>query len=146
MSIKKQIEYLQKKKDTLQTQIRKYKIDFITQEELNTWNEKKLKEINAKIQLHISKDIFKSQLQENSGLETETWASSLSNILNCNSRGEFFKLIEGLPENIKTALGYINIKKAKRDFKPKPKSYLKKQQLKTSKSVRLLYTPMGNKR
>ena len=144
--IKKRIDLLKRKKEFLQSQIKKYNISTISDEEFNTWDENKIKKINGKIQLHISKEIFKSKLKEATELEIDSWSSLLNEILSSNSRTDFFKLIEKVPINIKKILGYDNIKKAKRDFKPKPKSYAKKQKLKEPKSVNVIHTPMGNKR
>jgi len=70
----------------------------------------------------------------------------IQDVLSSKLQKEFFKLIEKLPVELKNIMGYGSVKKAKRNFVPKAKSYSQKQKLNASKSVRVLYTPMGNKR
>jgi hypothetical protein len=65
ITVKKQIELLKQKREYLRQQIKKHNINMFSDEELNTWDEKKLKHIHGKIQLHVSKEIFKSQLKKN---------------------------------------------------------------------------------
>lgn len=124
--------------------IEKYNIEIFSIDELKTWDIKKLKEISSKINLYIDKQTFKRRLKASKNIILSDKISE--KIEGSENQNIFNKSINDLPDDARSLLGYFKKLQVKNTIKIENKSSKIKSKCKEPKSVRLIYTPMGNKR
>lgn len=104
-------------KSVLLFRIEKHNIDIFSNDELNTWDLRKLKEISYRINLYIDKQTFKRKLKTTKNIIISDEIIKI--IESSDNQSMFNKLINDLPDNTRTLLGYF---KKLQEKKPKIES------------------------